>query len=306
MEFLGTVSTFNRRLAQLKVKKLEFQLKQMAFHNRDGSYGTQKRRRSSLAQIARQLHGLGFNQMSVHSLRRKHVDALLVLWRDLDYSVSTTKNYMSHLRWWARKVGKEGVIPEDNQSLTIPSRNRIPDQSKAQNFDRATLDSIPDERIRLSVELQQEFGLRKEECLKFRPSYADQGTLVRLKGSWTKGGRPREIPVVTELQRRLLDRAAHVVRAGSMIPEEFSYAQWSKHYEAVADKCGFKNLHGLRHGYAQRRYQSLVGWPAPFAGGPSRKALAPDKRIPDQVARLQVSRELGHNRIEITDVYLGR
>lgn len=288
------------------MKQLEFQLKQMTFHNRDGSYGTQKKRRENLSLIARQLHDLGFNQMGVHSLRRKHVDALLAHWRRLDYSVSTTKNNMSHLRWWARKVGREEIIPADNQSLSIPSRNQIPDHSKAQYLDEATLNSIPDERIRLSVELQQEFGLRREECLKFSPSYAIQGSFLKLKGSWTKGGRPREIPIVTDTQRGLLDRVVQVAGSGSMIPDDRAFVEWKQHYCSVTEKCGLKNLHGLRHGYAQRRYQTLVGWPAPFSGGPSRKTLKGEQRTLDSDARLKVSRELGHNRIEITDVYLGR
>ena len=288
------------------MKKLEYELKQMTYHNRDGSYVTQNRRRRDLCRFARELHELGFNQMSVHSLKRKHVDALLKLWFERGSSAGTIKNNMSFIRWWARKVGKEDIIPLDNQALTIPSRNLIPEETKAQYLSRAELDSISDVRIRLSVELQQEFGLRKEECLKFAPGYADQGTFLQLKGSWTKGGRAREIPIVSSAQRDLLNRVSLKAGKGSMIPAESSYASWNRHYDAVAAKSGFSNLHGLRHGYAQRRYQALTGWLSPFAGGPSRKELKQDQRERDTSARLQVSRELGHNRLEITNVYLGR
>lgn len=288
------------------MKKLEFELKQMTFHNRDGSYMTQKYRRTGLSRIARELHQLGFNQMSVHSLRRKHIDALLKLWFERGSSTGTVKNYMSYLRWWARKVGKEDIIPVDNQSLTIPSRQLVPEQTKAQYLSPIQLDSIPNERIRLSIELQQEFGLRKEECLKFSPSYADQSTFVRLKGSWTKGGRAREIPILTEMQQELLKRTTIVAETGSMIPEHESFANWKKRYETIVKNCGFSNLHGLRHGYAQRRYHTLTGWKSPFAGGPTREELSKDQKRLDTSARLQVSRELGHNRVEITNVYLGR
>lgn len=288
------------------MKRLEYELKQMTYHNRDGSYATQKRRRSSLSRFARELHELGFNQMSVHSLKRKHINALLKLWFERNTSAGTIKNNMSFIRWWARKVGKEDIVPLDNQALTIPSRNLIPEETKAQYLEQAQLDSIQDVRIRLSIELQQEFGLRKEECLKFTPSYADQGSFVQLKGSWTKGGRAREIPVVSATQRDLLSRVALEAGSGSMIPAESSYASWNGHYDSVVAKCGFSNLHGLRHGYAQRRYQALTGWLSPFAGGPSRKELKKDQRELDTSARLQVSRELGHNRVEITNVYLGR
>lgn len=289
-----------------EMKKLEYELKQMTFHNRDGSYVTQKNRRNSLALMAKELHQLGFNQMSVYSLRRKHIDALLKLWFERGISAATIKNKMSHLRWWARKVGKEEIIPTDNRSLTIPSRQMIPEKTKAQYLGSAELDLIRDDRIRLSIELQQEFGLRKEECLKFTPSYADQGTVVRLKGSWTKGGRAREIPVVNDRQRELLNRVIKIAQTGSMIPEETSYASWSNHYDRVVKECGFSNLHGLRHGYAQRRYKALTGWPPPFEGGPTPQELSKDQKSLDTSVRLRVSQELGHNRVEITNVYLGR
>ncbi len=288
------------------MKKLEYQLRQMTFHNRDGSYGTQRGRLADLMLIARQLNELGFNQMNVYALRRKHVDALLGLWKARDLSSSRIKNCMSALRWWARKVSRDDVIPSTNRELDIPQRKMIPESSKAQWLDSARLDLLPNERMRLSVELQQLFGLRQEESLKFSPAYADQDTFVRLKGSWTKGGRPREIPIVEESQRSLLNRVHDVARSGSMIPSEFSYFQWRNRYQSMIGRCGFSNLHGLRHGYAQRRYHTLAGWQPPFAGGPSSRELEGERAELDKKVRLVISRELGHNRIDITDVYLGR
>ena len=45
---------------------------------------------------------------------------------------------------------------------------------------------------------------------------------------------------------------------------------------------------------------------APAAGGPPRAALTPPQRVMDDEARLVISEELGHHRLEITAVYLGR
>ena len=287
------------------MKRLEYQLKQLTHHNRDGSFQTQSSRRSHLAHIARQLNELGFNQMSSQSLRRKHIDALIAKWKSDGLSPGSMKNYMSFIRWWAQKVGKSHVVPESNAELNLPRRQMIPTESKAQFLCDDTLNSIPNERLRVSIELQQQFGLRREECLKFSPSYADQDSFIRLKGSWTKGGRAREIPVLTKEQRNVLDRAWKIARRGSMIPKQQSFKQWKSFYKRTISKCGLENLHGLRHGYAQRRYEILSGWPSPFAGGPTSKELSAEDRKVDQRARLQVSQELGHNRIEITDVYLG-
>ena len=267
---------------------------------------TQAHRRKYLKRFARELRELGYNQMNVNSLKLKHVHALIKHWQKMGISVSTQKNAVAHVRWWARKIGKEEMIPESNRELLIDQRNPIPVQSKAQYLSLAQLNEISNTNMRLSIELQQEFGLRQEESFKFRPSYADRGSFVELKGSWTKGGRQRSIPMVSHGQRDLIDRIHVVAGQGSLIPATFSLKQWQSKYKYVLSKIGLRNLHGLRHGYAQRRYRDLTGWESVFAGGPLRKELTPNQREIDVRARLQVSRELGHNRIEITDVYLGR
>jgi hypothetical protein len=65
-------------------------------------------------------------------------------------------------------------------------------------------------------------------------------------------------------------------------------------------------MHGLRHRYAQMRYEALTGWKAPAAGGPPVKSLTPAQRAQDAIARQTISHELGHERISILNVYLGR
>jgi hypothetical protein len=55
-------------------------------------------------------------------------------------------------------------------------------------------------------------------------------------------------------------------------------------------------MHGLRHRYAQARYEALTGWKAPAAGGPSARTLTPEQRLEDAMARQSISHELGHDR----------
>jgi hypothetical protein len=63
-------------------------------------------------------------------------------------------------------------------------------------------------------------------------------------------------------------------------------------------------MHGLRHAYAQNRYEELTGWRPPAAGGPRVRALTPEQRRIDQKARLTISLELGHERPQIVAVYV--
>ena len=79
-----------------------------------------------------------------------------------------------------------------------------------------------------------------------------------------------------------------------------------RRFEYQCDQAGIHQLHGHRHQYAQTRYLELTGWAAPAAGGPHSKELTPAQKVIDQAARIKISKELGHNRPNISAVYLGR
>ena len=300
----SVVDVINTQSTRRTVKNLNFELSTLCRRNRDGSYSTRHRRHESLQRIATRLHELGFRHMRATSLRNKHVVALVEAWREEGLSAASMQNYMAHVRWWAEKIGRAHWLLPTNAHYGIGHRDHS-FQNKAQRLTEAEFKAIEDDYVRASVRLQQAFGLRREESIKFRPSYADLGDRIRLKGSWTKGGRPREIPILDSAQRALIDSVRELVGTGSLIPPHLLYKHQMNRYDRATRAAGHFNLHGLRHGYAQRRYEQLTGWPSPAAGGPSQNELKPSDFELDQRCRLIVSRELGHNRIEITKVYLG-
>ena len=288
------------------MRDLNYQLKQLCRRNRDGGYATQCNRERLLSLIADQLHALGFRNMSAQSLKPKHVEGLVNRWQTESLSIGTIKNRMTVLRWWAQKVDRQNVIARQNDHYGIPERRFVSRESKAVSVDERALDRVGDIHVRMSLALQQAFGLRREEAIKFQPSYADRGDRLVLKDSWTKGGKAREIPVRTPAQRAVLDRAHRVAGRGSLIPGERNYRQQLRVYERHTANAGLSRLHGLRHAYAQARVEELTGWKPPAAGGRSSKSLSGAERALDREARLTISRELGHEREQITTVYLGR
>lgn len=288
------------------MRHLNYQLKQLCRNNPDGGFATQANRHHLLQLAATQLHELGFHQMLAASIKPKHVEALLTLWQRQGLTAGTLRNRMSALRWWAAKVHKPAVIARANEHYGIPPRCQVATTSKARGVAAAALKQIPDPHVRLSLALQAAFGLRREEAIKFQPAYADQGHRITLKPSWTKGGRARSIPILNEEQRTVLQRAHQLAGKGSLIPADRNYIQQLRIYERHTARAGLSKLHGLRHQYAQHRYQSLTGWPAPVAGGPALRALNPTQKEVDRLARLIISQELGHAREQITTVYLGR
>jgi hypothetical protein len=121
--------------------------------------------------------------------------------------------------------------------------------------------------------------------------------------SWTKGGKARGIPVRTPEQRDVLDRAQRLDGGGSLIPSKRNYRQQLRVYERHTANAGLSKLHGLRHQYAQHRYEDLTGWKAPAAGGPPARTLSKEQRALDRETRLTISRELGHERPAVVVVY---
>ncbi|HUT40948.1 MAG TPA: phage integrase N-terminal domain-containing protein [Gammaproteobacteria bacterium] len=288
------------------MRDLNYQLKQLCHQCREGSYATQANREYLLTLAANELHALGYRGMTSQSLKPKHIEALVKHWFGQDLAIGTIKNRMAAIRWWARKVNKQNVVARSNEHYGIPDRRFITNESKAKTVTQAQLDKVHDEHVRMSLELQQAFGLRREEAMKFQPSYADRGDHLVLKASWTKGGRERIVPIRTEEQRDVLNRARRLAGFGSLIPSNRNYRQQMRIYEGNTLRAGLSQMHGLRHAYAQHRYEELTGWKAPAAGGPTSEYLTPEQRETDRQARLMISHELGHDREAVVSAYLGK
>ena len=288
------------------MKQLNYELKKLCDKNRDGSYATQNRRERDLTLCADQLLQLGFRRMGARSVKPKHIESLVKHWLGQKLSPGTIKNRMASLRWWADKVNKRSVIANSNNHYGVPDRRFVTNESKAQQISVAALDKIKDPHVRCSLELQQAFGLRREEAIKIKPTLADNGDHLLLKANWTKGGKARAIPILTEAQRHALERAKTLAGQGSLIPAHRRYVDQRRIYERHSANAGLSRLHGLRHQYAQQRYEDLTSWKAPNAGGPTSGCLTPEQKAVDLNARIMISRELGHGREQITAVYLGR
>lgn len=284
---------------------LAYDLKNLTAHSGDGSFLTRKQRHRGLQLVARELAALGYKLPSARSLKPKHITALVESWKAADLNAGTLRNRMSWLRWWGEQVRKTSVLPRDNATLGIEARTTWKGDRTANMTTRNDIAALPDEWMRLAVRLQLGFGLRLEESLKLRPDTADKGGFIALQASWCKGGRARAVPLTIDRQRDLLDEAHAACGGRSIIPPEMSYIQARKALEKATAALGIRNMHRHRHWYAQRRYEALAGFPCPAKGGKAAGTMSPAERAADYRARMTVSRELGHNRLSITDAYLG-
>ncbi|MCP3679492.1 MAG: integrase [Gammaproteobacteria bacterium] len=277
-------------------------------HNRDGSCSTRATRRNRLIQIANQLIDDGYQLRHARQLKSKHIRHLAQRWQTEGLSASTIKNRLTDLRWLAEKLGKQGLVPERNQSLAIPNRQHVTHQDKSIQLSSAQLAKLQDPYVKMSLQLQQVFGLRREESIKIQIHREVVGDQLQLQGSWCKNGRPRTIPITTVQQKTVIAQCQQLVgpMQQALIPPYRSYYQHLKYYENSLRQAGIRHAHGLRHAYAQQLYQTLTGWACPVKGGPSRSELTAEQKIIDQAAREQISVHLGHNRLSITAVYCGK
>ncbi len=156
------------------MSKLTWQLKNLLRHNRDGGRATQKTRQETLMLTSKQLNELGFVQLKVTGLKTKHITQLIEKWKADELATGTIKNRMSHIRWWAGKTNRTHLIPT-NDELGIDKRIYVTNESKAVQLTPEHLNQVNDPYIRYSLQLQAQFGLRREESIKFNAHYADNG-----------------------------------------------------------------------------------------------------------------------------------
>jgi hypothetical protein len=272
-------------------------------HNKDGSFATQSNRKSILLKACKDLKDAGHNRVTVKNFGAKHCYILRDYWKGQGITTATIKNRLACVRWLGEKLNKS--LP-DNKKLEIENRKYSDNsKNKAKDIDIVRFDKL-EEKHQFAIQLQREFGLRMEESIKFKPSYADKGNKIELKASWTKGGRAREIPVTNEKQRELLDNINKFCGKGSLIPQDKNYIQAKWTFEKACSIVNIKNVHGYRHAYAQERYKELTSRHCPKAGGLTSRELTVEQKQLDYHTRMIISKELGHGREEITVQYLGR
>ena len=200
------------------MRDLNHDFKNLCQRNRDGSFATQHDRESILTLIANQLDEDGFRHLRATGVRSKHVEHLVERWHAEEISAGTFKNRMSALRWLAEKIDKQNIVARDNAAYGIADRHHVTNVSKAHELDADKLAAVSDPYTALSLRLQEAFGLRREESIKLRPSWADRGDVLHLKASWTKGGKERDIPIRTEAQTRAVARRQGACRCRQLDP----------------------------------------------------------------------------------------
>lgn len=284
--------------------KLKHHLHVLCNRNRDGSFVTQANRKQILLLCARDLKLVGYNQInSLRSLKPKHIEALVKHWKEQGLAASTIKNRMSNLRWVAEKINRPYIIKDDNGYYDI--EGWVNDRSnKALPFTSESINTIRDKYVQSSAILIKAFGLRRKESIKICPKKADAGDKLKLRRSWCKGGRAREIEIRSDEQRQALDHAKSIAGNGPLISPYLTYKKQLKVFEKEMCRVGLGRSNGARHAYAQDRYATITGWVPSIQGGPKYKNMSVIDKATDREARKLISSELGVGRLQSIAPYL--
>ena len=157
-------------------------------------------------------------------------------------------------------------------------------------------------RLRLREAILADLPRLKREAEQYGKINIQDGT----KGGRSGASAPRWIRVDNHI-REALRFAEQVSPDGShnlLAPNE-SYLDFQREIVRAArdilHQHNLKGFHELRAAYACERYEHITHYPVPINGG---HCYQLDRRL-DQDARVQISYELGHGRIDVVSAYIG-
>lgn len=260
------------------------------------------------------------------SLGSRHIEHAVKRWIERDLTPGTIQTYLSHLRVFSTWIGKPGLVldPEryvENPSLVTRTTVATRDQSWTANevsIDEvcARIDAI-DRNVGAQVRMSHAFGLRVKEAIMIRPHLCVvDGRLAAVHADdperyieivrGTKGGRLRFVAIDSDVKRTALEWAKQIVsrQSDSLAEPSLSLKQAYQRFYYVLRCVGVTRqqlgvtAHGLRHQYANDKYESTTGVPSPVRGGEESADLA-------ESGRKAVAADLGHARLQITNAYLG-
>jgi hypothetical protein len=237
---------------------------------------------------------------------------------------------LSFLRVYSTWIGKAGLVKTLTSYVSDTSLvARCGVAQRDHSWDAAGVDIKTvlerveriDPRVALQLEVIMAFGLRRKEAVMFRPGLAEVPAhampanagdeqryvaFLRVKRG-TKGGRLRYVAIRTDRQRAVLERAlacagsasSHIGIPGLSLKQALDRYSYVLRAAGVTAKMLGVTGHGLRHQFASDLYYEITGVTAPVAGG-----KLSDADIM-RAAYLEVARQLGHARPQISGAYLG-
>lgn len=279
------------------------QLDKLARHNRQGSFRTKERYYLATKRFCPFL-AEEYHLQKLANISGKHLVHYVQHLQDTERSASTIKTDLAAIRFFHDKISNPKYTLPSNADLGIElERRRFGDTDRtwsSAEFNHMLAKAIADEKddFILAFYLARYAGLRIHECFRIDTATAEQTlreSSITIKG---KGGKVRTVPI-NELIRVAIKKCLDRTERGHklLVPDDmhtdravnrlqlFIYKYREEVQDADSDRP--MTFHGLRHTYAAEKYQELI-----------------ESGMPELDAHFAVSRLLGHERADVTNIYL--
>ena len=243
-----------------------------------------------------------FHLQKLSNISSKHLVAYVLWMQEKGLSASTIKTDLAAIRFFHDKISNAKYTLPSNAELGVElERRRFGDTDRTWStaeFTRMLELASDNDGYLLAFHLARYAGLRIHECFRIDTAIARQAIregAITIKG---KGGKIRTVPINQQIISAL-EKCLETTPTGSKllviddVPTDKAINQLQqfilRNRETVQDPDSNRPLtfHGLRHTYAAEKYRQLI------ADG-----------ISELDAHLTVSKLLGHERTDVTNIYL--
>lgn len=280
---------------------LKNQIDKIYRHNRQASFETRRRYYQANDRFCRFL-ATEFGVQKFANISNKHLDAYISNMQERDLAPATIKTELGAIRFFHDKCSNPRYTLKENDAFNLEKR-------QTRGINRAWSDreykiflKLCDKYNRADIQcvavLGRETGLRLHEAMRLDRNAANKaimsGKLV-VKG---KGGKVREVPINNNVKNYLNNYIDNYNPSNKLFVAEnekthlrikqvqnFIVRHRDKFQQPQAEIN--KTFHGLRHAYAQEQYKNFK-----------------KSGLNDYESRKAVSELLGHERDEVTRIYL--
>ena len=278
------------------------QLDRIARHNRQGSFHTKRRYYEAEKRFCAYLAD-EYRLQKLSNVSGKHLVSYVIHMQDTGKSASTIKTDLAAIRFFHDKMDSKYLLPTNNELGIILERRRFGQDDRTwstEEFNHMLGRALAEDRYDyiLALYLARYAGLRIHECFRIDTAIAEDAlreNAITIKG---KGGKIRTVPINEQIAIAMKKQLANTTRGHKLlVPDDMPTDRAINRLQffIMANRGTIQNpnqshpltFHGLRHTYAAEKYQELVN------GGMS-----------DLDAHFEVSRLLGHERADVTNIYL--
>lgn len=277
------------------------QVNRISKHARQGSYKTRERYKAGVTRFIWYLAEV-YRLQKIANIQPKHIYAYVEYMQRKGMAASTVKTDLAAIRYYYDQIpSASGFIPH-NDLLNLEKR-AFGGVDRTWNI-KEYIDmveqarSLRQDRIAYVMTLGRYGGLRIHEALRVDTAAAEMAIKtgrLHVKG---KNGRQRDIPLRTEVRTVLEETLKNINRGDKLfvLAGEKTHLVIKliqnfivRHREKFAGPNRQSNMtfHGLRHTYAAEEYAARLS-----------------KGMSEYRARIEVSELLGHERDDVTRIYI--